>query len=81
MALEGPTGDFAGESPEAPNAHLTSLPNAKKDMFNVGRRQCLEKRNTGWPEPYIHTVYDRMYGDFPAKNTVYTQYIPINVGF
>jgi len=47
MALEGPTGDFAGESPEAPNAHLTSLPNAKKDMFNVGRRQCLEKRNTG----------------------------------
>jgi len=46
MALEGPTGDFAGESPEAPNAHLTSLPNAKKDMFNVGRRQCLEKRNT-----------------------------------
>ena len=46
MALEGPTGDFAGESPEAPNAHLTSFPNAKKDMFNVGRRQCLEKRNT-----------------------------------
>ena len=46
MALEGPTGDFAEESPEAPNAHLTSLPNAKKDMFNVGRRQCLEKRNT-----------------------------------
>jgi hypothetical protein len=51
MALEGPTGDFAEESPEAPNAHLTSLPNAKKDMFNVGRRQCLEKRNTG-----IYTV-------------------------
>jgi len=47
MARKGPTGDFAGESPEAPNAHLTSLPNAKKDMFNVGRRQCLEKRNTG----------------------------------
>jgi len=23
----------------------------------------------GWPEPYIHTVYDRMYGDFPVKNT------------
>ena len=47
MALKGHTGDFAGESPEAQNAHLTSLPNAKKDMFNVGRRQCLEKRNTG----------------------------------
>jgi hypothetical protein len=51
MAFGGPTGDFAGESPEAPNAHLTSLPNAKKDMFNVGRRQCLEKRNTGWKSP------------------------------
>ena len=24
----------------------------------------------GWPEPYTHTVYDRMYGDFPAKNFV-----------
>ena len=21
---------------------------------------------------YMHTVYDHMYGDFPAKNTVYT---------
>jgi len=28
-----------------------------------------------WPEPYIYTVYDRIYGDFPAKNTVYTPYI------
>jgi len=55
MALEGPTGDFAGESPEAPNAHLTSLPNAKKDMFNVGRCQCLEKRNTGVPAQQQHT--------------------------
>jgi len=27
------------------------------------------------------TVYDRMYGDFPAKNTVCTLYIPINVWF
>jgi len=35
----------------------------------------------GWPEPYVHTVYDRMYGDFPAKYTVYTPYIPIIVGF
>ena len=24
---------------------------------------------------YIYTVHDRMYGDFPAKNTVYTPYI------
>ena len=26
----------------------------------------------GWPEPYVYTVYDRILGDFPAKNTVYT---------
>jgi len=25
--------------------------------------------------PYIYTVYDRIFGDFPAKNTVYTSYI------
>ena len=35
----------------------------------------------GWPEQYVHTVQDRMYGDFPAKNTVCTPYIPINVWF
>ena len=23
----------------------------------------------------IYTVYDRIFGDFPAKNTVYTPYI------
>ena len=28
----------------------------------------------GWPKPYIYTVYDRILGDFPAKNTVYTPY-------
>ena len=35
----------------------------------------------GWPEPYVCTVYDRMYGDFPAENTVCTPYTPINVWF
>jgi hypothetical protein len=30
----------------------------------------------GWPELYIYTVYDRIFGDFPAaENTVYTSYI------
>jgi hypothetical protein len=29
----------------------------------------------GWPEPYTFTVYDCMFGDFPAKDTVYTPYI------
>jgi len=35
----------------------------------------------GWPEPYICTVYYRMYGHFPAKNTVYTLYIPTKLWF
>jgi hypothetical protein len=29
----------------------------------------------GWPEFYIYTVYDCIFGDFPAKNTEYTPYI------
>jgi hypothetical protein len=29
----------------------------------------------GWPESYIYTAYDRLYGDFPAKNTVCTPYM------
>jgi hypothetical protein len=28
----------------------------------------------GWPEPYIHTVHDRIFGKFPAKNNVYSVY-------
>jgi len=28
---------------------------------------------------YTHTVYDRIFGDFPAKNTVYTPYIYIYI--
>jgi len=28
--------------------------------------------NEGWPEPYIYTVYDPIFGVFPAKSTVYT---------
>ena len=24
-----------------------------------------------WPEPNIYTVYDRIFGHFPAKNTVF----------
>ena len=30
---------------------------------------------SGWPEPYIFTVYDRIFGDFPAKKAVHTPYI------
>jgi hypothetical protein len=35
----------------------------------------------GLAKLYICTVYDRIYGDFPAKNTVCTLYIHINVWF
>jgi hypothetical protein len=28
----------------------------------------------GWPGPYMYTVIDRMYGNFPAKNAGYTPY-------
>jgi hypothetical protein len=31
----------------------------------------------GWPEPYLYTVYDHMYGIYPAKNAVHTPYIYI----
>jgi len=32
-------------------------------------------KEQGWPDPYIYTVSDRIFGDYPAKNTVYTLYI------
>jgi hypothetical protein len=44
--------------------------------------QCKVRKWThvqGWPESfictYIYTVYDCIFGDFPAKTTVYTPYI------
>ena len=38
----------------------------------------LEGNELGWPGPYICTVYDRIFGDFPAKNTVYIPYIYVS---
>jgi len=32
-----------------------------------------------WPGPYMYTVYDRIFDDFPARNTVYTPYIYIYI--
>ena len=29
-----------------------------------------------WPEPYMHSIYDRIFGEFPAEETIYTMYIP-----
>jgi len=30
------------------------------------------RNEQGWPEPYLYSVYDRIYGNLPAQNTVYT---------
>jgi len=35
----------------------------------------------GWPKPYVHTIYDRISGDSPVKNAVYTSYINIIIWF
>ena len=33
----------------------------------------------GWPESYIHNVYDRMYGYSSIEHSVHTPYIRIYV--
>ena len=70
-----------------PSLHIYT--SAQKPMANyadVSNQRApvwvhLVRRAWGWPEPDIHTVHDRMHGDFPAKNTVCTPYIPKNVCF
>ena len=29
----------------------------------------------GWPSLYMFTVFDRIFGDFPAKHNAFTPYI------
>jgi hypothetical protein len=36
-------------------------------------KRCANKQ--GWPAPYICTLYDRIFGDFPAKITVHTPHV------
>jgi hypothetical protein len=38
-------------------------------------RNANQTNTQGWPEPYICTVYDRIFGNFPAENTVFTPYM------
>ena len=40
-----------------------------------GKHLCTQKKSTCAYYSHIYTVYDRIFGDFPAKNTVYTPYI------
>ena len=32
----------------------------------------------GWPQSCMYTVYDRIFGDFPAKSTVYIYMVLAN---
>ena len=45
----------------------------------VGQNRTYSPYMQGWPEPYIYTVYDRIFGDFLAKNTVHTPCIYIHI--
>jgi hypothetical protein len=47
----------------------------KKKQDLVTKSKNPNRRTEGWPEPYVSTVYDRIFGDFPAKNTICTPYI------
>jgi hypothetical protein len=46
-------------------SHLCSAQGGKHLEYDIASHY-------GWPEPYVCTVYDRIFGNFPAKNTVYT---------
>ena len=39
------------------------------DLTIWGLFWVIEWYDQGWPDPYVYTVYDRIFGDFPAKNT------------
>ena len=80
-----------GDSPQFPPEQCTGMHthttrtltqrSVQSKVSSIVHTLCKDTYTQGWPEPYIHTVYDCMYGDFPAKNTVYIPYIPINVWF
>jgi len=41
----------------------------------LGMGQSVYRISVGLARTVYHTVYDRIFGGFPAKNTVYTPYI------
>jgi hypothetical protein len=58
--------------------HWPSAAQIWSALIPVRNQTCLEYiyiYQKGWPEPYICTVYNRIFGDFPAKNTAHTPYI------
>ena len=71
------------ESHRGPNASQTFLLLKSRHM-QIQRNMCTVACNNiqiiymlGWPEPYIYTVYARIFGDFPAKNIVNTPYMTV----
>ena len=57
----------------------------ERGCIGAGARRLLSSAGC-WPKPYIYTVYDRIFGDFPAKDSVYAPYIygsgqPYSSGF
>jgi len=66
--------------PKAPYIHqiLGALANPNHNQatphhsFNPTRHTTLILCHYGWPELWIYTVYDRVSGNSPAKNSVYT---------
>jgi hypothetical protein len=50
--------------------HVFSLQGSSREhvIWYYAHLLCVQ----GWPEPYIYTVYDCIFGVLPAKNTVYT---------
>jgi len=59
--------------PKMPYVHQVymALANLTYDMC------CHKQFLKDWPEPFIYTVCDRIIGDFPAQNAVYTPCILI----
>ena len=57
--------------------HTPHLPTTalKCTQVYTSVHKCRQVYKLGWPKPYIYTVYDCIFGGFPAKNTVYTPYI------
>jgi len=65
----------ARTSHEQEEARITGL-----HVLALGLHVCSSLPHVkGWPEPYVYTIYDCIFGDFPAKSTVYIHHIYIYI--
>ena len=51
---------------------ISSRVSGPAEFEGLTTSECM---HIGWPELYMYTVFDRIFGDFPAKTTVYTPYM------